>query len=83
MSQRKRIQFGKISANFAENATTVEATGAITKLDVLPNAAIENEALEEDKEHQEMQKMLGISSFGKKAKSFDVKVKNVVFLFFC
>lgn len=83
MSQRKKIQFGKISVNFAEKATAVEATGLITKLDVPPNTAIQNEALEDDKEHEEMQKMLGISSFGKKAKSFDVKVKSLLFSYFC
>lgn len=85
MSQRKKIQFGKISVNFAEKAKAIEATGSITKLETPPNTAIQNESLEDDKEHQEMQKLLGISSFGKKAKSFDVKVKRPVVSFsgFC
>lgn len=79
MSQRKKIQFGKISVNFAKNAATVEVTGSITKLDAAPNVAIQNESVEIDREHEEMQKVLGISSFGKKAKSFDVKVRSFNF----
>lgn len=79
MSQKKKIQFGKISVNFAEKSTPVEATGSITQVETPTKVAIQNESLEDDKEHQEMEKMLGISSFGKKAKSFDVKVIN----FFC
>lgn len=82
MNKGKKIQFGKISANFAKNADKVEATGSITKLETVPSAAIQNEALDDDREQVEMKEVMGITSFGKKAKSFDVQVKLLILLVF-
>lgn len=76
MNKGKKIQFGKISINFAQNADKVEATGSITKLDSGKGVNIQNEALDDDKEQEEMKELMGISSFGKKAKSFDIKVRD-------
>lgn len=72
MNKGKKINFGKISVNFAQNSTNIEATGSIGTLE--QKNPVEIEALEDDNEHQEMKEIMGISSFGKKAKSFDVKV---------
>lgn len=65
----KKISFGKISANFGQNASKIEPTGSIGTFG--PPKAIE--ALEDDSEQQKMKNVMGISSFGKKAKSFDIK----------
>lgn len=80
MNKGKKIQFGKISADFAKKASAVEIIGSITKLDSGTSVAIQNEALDDDKEHVEMKEVMGITSFGKKAKTFDIKV---IISFFC
>ncbi|CAH0546369.1 unnamed protein product [Brassicogethes aeneus] len=65
----KKISFGKISANFGQNSKPIEATGSIGTFG--PPKAIE--VLEEDTEQQNLKNVMGIASFGKKAKSFDIK----------
>lgn len=65
----KKISFGKISCNFGQNAEKIQATGTIGVFG--PPKAIE--AVEDDTEAQEMKQVMGISSFGKKAKTFDIK----------
>ncbi|EFA12723.1 gastrulation defective protein 1 homolog [Tribolium castaneum] len=65
-----KISFGKISTNFGENAEKIEASGSIGTFG--PPKAME--LLEDDsKEREKMQEVMGISSFGKKAKNFDVQ----------
>uniref|UniRef100_A0AAR5Q082 WD repeat-containing protein 55 homolog n=1 Tax=Dendroctonus ponderosae TaxID=77166 RepID=A0AAR5Q082_DENPD len=67
----KKIKFGKISANFAQKATPIQPTGSIDSIvDIGAPQAIE--ALEDDKEGQQMKEVMGISAFGKKAKTFDI-----------
>lgn len=74
MNRGKKITFGKISANFAENSKTIEPTGSIGVKQVESTNIVQKiEALEDDDEHQQMKEVMGIASFGKKAKSFDVQ----------
>lgn len=69
----KKIKFGKISANFGQKATTIQPTGSIDSIvDFGAPQAIE--VLEDDKEGQQMKEVMGISAFGKKAKTFDINV---------
>lgn len=65
----KKISFGKISANFSQNSDKIEATGTFGTFG--PPQAIQ--VLEDDTESQQMKNVMGISNFGKKAKSFDIK----------
>ncbi|CAG9855613.1 unnamed protein product [Phyllotreta striolata] len=66
----KKISFGKISANFGHNAQNIEATGTFGTFG--PPQAIQ--ALEDDTaESQQIKTVMGITNFGKKAKSFDIK----------
>ncbi|KAG5880176.1 hypothetical protein JTB14_001666 [Gonioctena quinquepunctata] len=65
----KKISFGKISANFGQNSAKVEVTGTIGTFG--PPKAIE--ALEDDNEGQQLEEVMGITTFGKKAKTFDIK----------
>lgn len=65
------ISFGKISTNFGENAEKIEASGSFGTFG--PPKAME--LLEDDsKEREQIKEVMGISSFGKKAKNFDIKV---------
>ncbi|VEN41924.1 unnamed protein product [Callosobruchus maculatus] len=64
----KKISFGKISSNFVENSKKIEASGTIGTFG--PPKTIE--VLEDDTEAQKMKEVMGISTFGKKAKTFDV-----------
>lgn len=73
---RGKISFGKISADFAKNAETIEATGSFGTYTGVSNP-IQMESLEEDFEKQNMKETVGITSFGKKAKSFDIQVRAV------
>ncbi|KAB0792312.1 hypothetical protein PPYR_14271 [Photinus pyralis] len=74
MSVGKKISFGKISTNFGQNATVVEATGGFGTFGPTPTKPIQIENLEDDNyEHQQMKEVMGIANFGKKAKSFDIK----------
>lgn len=73
MNRDKKITFGKISANFAEKSTIIEASGSFGAT-FGPANSKQIEALEDDTEHQEMKDIMGITSFGKKAKSFNVEV---------
>ncbi|XP_050312051.1 gastrulation defective protein 1 homolog [Anthonomus grandis grandis] len=63
----KKITFGKISSNFGQNASA--PTGTIGTFG--PPKAIE--VLEDDREAQQVKEVMGITSFGKKAKSFDIQ----------
>ncbi|CAG9840345.1 unnamed protein product [Diabrotica balteata] len=65
----KKITFGKISANFSQNSEKIEATGSFGTFG--PPKAIQ--ALDDDTESQQLKNVMGISTFGKKAKSFDIK----------
>ncbi|KAK5640646.1 hypothetical protein RI129_011457 [Pyrocoelia pectoralis] len=73
MNIGKKISFGKISRNFGQNATVVEATGSFGTFGPTPSKPIQIESLEDDNEHQQMKEVMGIANFGKKAKSFDIK----------
>ena len=73
---RGKISFGKISANFAKNAETIEATGSFGTYTGVSNP-IQVESLEDDFEKQNMKEAVGITSFGKKAKSFDIQVRAI------
>lgn len=75
MNKDKKIVFGKISSNFAEKSTVIEATGSFGST-FGPLKVKQIEALEDDGEQQEMKKIMGITSFGKKAKSFNVEVNT-------
>lgn len=65
----KKITFGKISSNFAENSVHIKATGTIGTFG--PPKAIEN--IEDDGEGQAVKEVMGITTFGKKAKTFDIQ----------
>ncbi|KAF5296153.1 hypothetical protein FQA39_LY12607 [Lamprigera yunnana] len=73
MSGGKKISFGKISSNFGQNATVVEATGTFGTFGPPASKPIQIESLEDDREHLQMKEVMGIATFGKKAKSFDIK----------
>lgn len=64
---RGKITFGKISTNFGQNSQVIEAVGIIKpkEIEVLDD--------EEEKEKEQIQKTVGIASFGKKAKNFDIQ----------
>nr|XP_023015851.1 gastrulation defective protein 1 homolog [Leptinotarsa decemlineata] len=64
----KKISFGKISSNFGQNSKKLEVTGSIGMFG--PPKAIET--LEDDKEGKQLKEVMGISTFGKKAKTFDI-----------
>lgn len=65
----KKISFGKISPNFAENSVHIKASGTIGVFG--PPKEIEN--IEDDKEGQKVKEVMGITTFGKKAKTFDIQ----------
>ncbi|XP_066151399.1 gastrulation defective protein 1 homolog [Euwallacea fornicatus] len=65
----KKISFGKISGHFGKNPIPVKPTGTIGTFG--PPKVIEN--LEDDRESQEIKNVMGIASFGKKAKTFDIQ----------
>lgn len=65
----KKITFGKISPNFAQKSVHIKATGTIGVFG--PPKAIEN--IEDDGEGQKVKEVMGISTFGKKAKTFDIQ----------
>lgn len=69
----KKITIGKISKDFGKSAGSIEATGTIGTFG--PPKAIET--LADDHETQEMKTVMGISGFGKKAKSFDIQVSEL------
>lgn len=77
----KKITFGKISANFAQNSSSVEPVGTFGKFgkNEVPNNPVAIEALEDDVESKQMKEVMGISGFGKKAKSFNVEVRRRLF----
>ncbi|RZC35809.1 gastrulation defective protein 1 -like [Asbolus verrucosus] len=65
-----KISFGKISTNFSQNAEKIEASGSFGTFG--PPKAME--LLEDDsKEQEQIKEIMGITSFGKKAKTFDIK----------
>lgn len=71
MMSKGKISFGKISSNFDQNAEKIEASGTFGTFG--PPKAME--LLEDDsKEQEHLKEMMGITSFGKKAKSFDIQV---------
>lgn len=78
MNKDKKITFGKISANFAEKSTIIEASGSFGSFG--PSKQIE--ALEDDSEQHDLKQVMGITSFGKKAKSFNVEVNNITMIYF-
>lgn len=73
MNRGNKISFGKISRNFAQKASVPKVVGSIETIKPENTQRIQIEALEEDVEHQQMKEIMGISTFGKKAKSFDVQ----------
>lgn len=78
MNKGKKITFGKISSNFGQNSTVIEPTGSFGTFG--PSKPVQIESLEDDSEHQEMKQIMGIASFGKKAKSFDIHVSLVLII---
>ncbi|XP_018331183.1 gastrulation defective protein 1 homolog isoform X4 [Agrilus planipennis] len=74
---KKKINIGKISCNFGQNAEVVEATGKIGTIEKISSGIqqkpIQIESLDDDNEQQTMKDIMGITTFGKKAKSFDVQ----------
>lgn len=68
----KKITFGKITGNFGQSSGLIQPTGTIGTFG--PPKAIE--ALEDDKEAQQVKEVMGISGFGKKAKTFDINVSK-------
>lgn len=80
MSSKKIITFGKISGNLEKPATEtpVEVSGSGfgtfgKKREENNVKKIEEIKPEDEEEIQNMQKLMGITGFGKKAKSFDVQ----------
>lgn len=71
---KNKITFGKISANFVQNSKTIEASGSIGQVSSFKVQDIQNLDDEAEKEKEKLQNLMGITSFGKKAKSFDVQV---------
>lgn len=71
---KNKISFGKISANFVQNSKTIEASGSIGQVSSFKVQDIQNLDDEAEKEKEKLQNLMGITSFGKKAKSFDVQV---------
>lgn len=65
----KKITFGQISPNFAENSLHIKATGTIGSFG--PPKAIQN--VEDDSEGEKVKEVMGISTFGKRAKTFDIQ----------
>lgn len=80
---KKVISFGKISTNFGLNAEVVEATGSIGTFEVPSTSSegVEIQNLKDDTEDQEIKEKIGISTFGKKAKVFDIKVGRWIFYY--
>lgn len=68
-----KITFGKISANFGENSQKIEASGSIGQVSSFNVEEIQHLDDEVEKEREKIQNLMGITSFGKKAKSFDVQ----------
>ncbi|KAL3284771.1 hypothetical protein HHI36_018914 [Cryptolaemus montrouzieri] len=69
-----KISFGKISSNFGHNSKVIEASGTIGQVSTLvAPQEIENLDDEAEKEKQDIKDLIGIMSFGKKAKTFDIQ----------
>lgn len=75
MSKEKKISFGKISTNFGQNATVIQASGSIGTFEPSPTKPVQIENIEDDNEHQQIKEIMGITTFGKKAKTFDIQVR--------
>nr|XP_022900679.1 gastrulation defective protein 1 homolog [Onthophagus taurus] len=69
----KKIVFGKICANFVQNSSNIEATGSFGTFGPPAVNSIQNESLEDDTELKKMKDVMGITTFGRKAKTFDVQ----------
>lgn len=88
---RKKISFGKISRDFntksVNNKNDDEETPIVEGFGVFGNRELENNStknmneirLEDDEESENLNRIMGMSSFGKKAKCFDVQemMKNI------
>ncbi|XP_044767124.1 gastrulation defective protein 1 homolog [Coccinella septempunctata] len=70
---KNKITFGKISANFGQNSKIIEASGSIGQVSSFKVQEIQNLDDEAEREKEKIQNLMGITSFGKKAKSFDVQ----------
>lgn len=84
---KKTIAFGKISTNLKNDSTpkepkaTSSGFGTFDKIPQEQNIVTMNEILpEEEEESEKMKRIMGMSSFGRKAKSFDVQemMENIV-----
>ncbi|CAG9761773.1 unnamed protein product [Ceutorhynchus assimilis] len=65
----KKITFGKISANIGQSSSSTPPTGIIGTF----GPPKEIEVLQDDTEAQQVKEVMGITGFGKKAKTFDIK----------
>lgn len=81
MNRKKVISFGKISKDFGKSTQTSETSseetvseGGFTKFGKQSFQSQAIEDLPDDTESKDLQDLMGISGFGKKAKSFDVQV---------
>lgn len=80
MSSKKIITFGKISGNLEKPATETSVKVSSSGFGTFGKKREENNVKkieeikpEDEEETQNMQKLMGITGFGKKAKSFDVQ----------
>ncbi|XP_029670434.1 gastrulation defective protein 1 homolog [Formica exsecta] len=80
MNSKKIITFGKISANLEKPATEASVEVSSSGFGTFGKKREENNVKkmeeikpEDEEEIQNMQKLMGITGFGKKAKSFDVQ----------
>ncbi|XP_070161144.1 gastrulation defective protein 1 homolog [Polyergus mexicanus] len=80
MNSKKIITFGKISANLEKPATEASVETSTSGFGTFGKKREENNVKkmeeikpEDEEEIQNMQKLMGITGFGKKAKSFDVQ----------
>lgn len=74
MNKGKKISFGKISSNFGQNAAVIAASGKFGTFGPTPSRPVQIENLEDDTEQQQIKEVMGITKFGKKAKTFDIQV---------
>ncbi|XP_017778073.1 PREDICTED: gastrulation defective protein 1 homolog [Nicrophorus vespilloides] len=73
MNKGKKIVFGKISTNFAEKTLATESDLTIGSFSEGTSKPVEIEELEDDNEDEQIKEVMGISTFGKKAKTFNIQ----------
>lgn len=74
--QRKKIAFGKIGSNFmrgSENRNDIVIQNGFGKFGGTSTNSVETESIPQDPETQKVKETMGITGFGRKAKTFDVE----------